>query len=108
MEVAAAMKVASVIWAAVGVVAAIWLNPTWAMVGLAAEWVGSTKAMKVFMAQEATGLLGTIITVLGMIGTIIATKITFVTVASSSSAAIPITIPTTITATAIGCGGGPF
>jgi len=89
------------------------LDPTWAMVGWAAEWVGSTKAVKAFMAvailqaQEAIGLLGTIITVLGMIGTI-TTRITFVTVASSSSAAIRITIPTTITATAIGCGGEPW
>src|SRR5262245_6363588 len=101
----------SVIWAAVGV-AATWLNPTWAMAGLAAEWVGSTK-VKVFMAvvvlpaKEAIGLLGTMITVLGMIDTI-TTRITFVTVASSSLAAIPITIPTTITATAIGCGGEPL
>ena len=82
------------------------------MVGLAVEWVGSTKAGTVFVAvailpaQEATGLLGTIITVLGMIGTIITTKVTFVTVGSSSSAAIPITTHTTTTV--IGCGGAPF
>jgi hypothetical protein len=48
------------------------------------------------MAQEAADLLGT--TVLGMIGTIITTRITFVTVAFSSSAVIPITIHTTTTA----------
>src|SRR5262245_52250566 len=83
------------------------------MVGSAAEWVWSTKAVKLSMAvgilpaQEAIGLLGTIIPVLGMIGTI-TTRITFVTVASSLSAAIPITIPTTIMATAIGCGGEPL
>ena len=65
-------------------------------------------AVAILQAQEAIGLLGTIITVLGMIGTIITTKIAFVTVASSSSAAIRITIPTTITATAIGCGGEPL